>query len=430
VPDLADELYRQFDPVRPLAADETALYVDWQRSVGIEDVKDTLVNAFGRGGDQNSWRLFTGHRGVGKTTELFRVGQRLTDGVRGTRFFVSMLRGEEWLDLDDIRAEDVTFQLIRQLVTDLVERAGMSFKAEEAKGWGQRIWDWAKQAGIQIGPDWLRLSFTLKDFPGKRDEFRELLRGQLPSLFDNVNQRLLAPAREHLAGQGIQGGVVAIVDDLDKIPVRMLGDAQGTTNHEQLFLHEGKLLRSLQCDALYTIPIELAYSRAQNELVNTFGGRILSLPVIALRDQAGRDSADGMAVLRAIYDRRVGSAAGAGPAGSPVFADDAVLQEALRSTGGHVRSLCILVRELIDQIDALPIGRDVLERGLRRLARDMRRGLQPGDREVLAAVAAAGRDCDDPAFFHLLRRGYLLAYQDDTSDWYQPHPWLGPIDEL
>lgn len=54
--DLADELYRQFDPLRPLAADETALYVDWQRTVGIEDIKDTLVNAFVRSGDQNVFR--------------------------------------------------------------------------------------------------------------------------------------------------------------------------------------------------------------------------------------------------------------------------------------------------------------------------------------------------------------------------------------
>jgi hypothetical protein len=67
----------------------------------------------------------------------------------------------------------------------------------------------------------------------------------------------------------------------------VLGDAQRTTNHEQLFVHEGRLLRGLHCDVLYTIPIELAYSHAQNELVNSFGGRILSLPVIALSDRDG-----------------------------------------------------------------------------------------------------------------------------------------------
>jgi hypothetical protein len=298
VDDVLKALYGQFDPLRPLGADETWLYVDWQVDVGIEDVKNTLVNAFVRGGDQNVWRLFSGHRGVGKTTELLRVGERLAAGVGGTRFFVSMLQSEQWLDLDDIRAEDVAFQMIRQLVTDLIGRGGMSFMAAQAKGWGRRIWEWAGQTGIQVGPDWLKLSFTLKDFPGKRDEFRDLLRGQLSSLFDNVNQGLLLPAREHLAKQGIDGGIVAIVDDLDKIPLRLVGDAQATTNHEQLFLHEGRLLRSLHCDVLYTIPIELAYSHAQNELVNSFGGRILSLPVIALRDKNGRPQPAALEALR------------------------------------------------------------------------------------------------------------------------------------
>jgi hypothetical protein len=425
--DVADALYQVFDPARPLRADETGLYVDWQRDVGIEDVKNTLVNAFVRAGDQNVWRLFSGHRGVGKTTELNRVGQRLESGVRGTRFFVSMLASERWLDLNDIRAADVAFQMIRQLVNDLVARGGMGFKAEAAKGWGRRIWDWAKASEIQVGPDWLSLSFTLKDFPGKRDEFRELLRGQLPSLFDQVNQELLAPARKQLAGQGYAGGIVAIVDDLDKIPQLVLGDAQGTTNHEQLFLHEGSLLRSLQCDVLYTIPIELAYSHAQHELVNVFGGRILNLPVIALRDRNGDPQAAGLDALRCMYELRV---AEANPAGVAVFAEEAQLDDVLHSTGGHVRSLCIAMREILGQVDDLPVERPVVERAFRRLTRDMRRSLQPGDREVLIAVAADGRESSDPAFFRLLRNGYLLAYQDDESDWYRPHPWLGPADQL
>lgn len=425
--DIKQALYRQFDPMRPLAADETQLYVDWQDQLDLEDVKDSLVNAFVLGGDQNVWRLFTGHRGVGKTTELLRVSERLSRGVGDSRYFVSMLRSEQWLDLDDITAIDVAFQLIRQLVTDLVERGGMSFKAEEIRGWGRRIVDWVSQTGLEVGPDWMKLSFTLKDFPGQRDEFRELLRGQLPTLFDNVNQRLLTPAREHLAKAGYSGGIVAIVDDLDKIPQRALGDAQGTTNHQQLFLHDGKLLRSLHCDVLYTVPIELAYSNSQNELVNTFGGRVLSLPVLPLRNNDGVPQPRVLAALRSIYERRVQEA---GAIESAVFAHDALLADMLGSTGGHVRSLCIAMREMLVADSDLPIDTDGMTRALSRLGRGMRRGLERGDQEVLRAVDADGQRCDDPAFFRLLRNGYLLAYEDDARDWYAPHPWLGPVEAL
>jgi hypothetical protein len=424
VPGVIDALYQQFDPQRPLGAEETRLYVDWQQTVGTEDVKNSLVNAFVRSGDQNVWRLLSGHRGVGKTTELFRVADRLESGASGHRYFVSMLRSEQWLDLDDIRAEDVAFQMIRQLVTDLVGRGGMSFKSEEVRDWGQRVWEWFKQAEVQVGPDWLKLSFTLKDLPGRRDELRELLRGVLPSLFDNVNQRLLDPARKHLAELGYDGGIVIIVDDLDKIPPQVVSQRQDITNHEQLFLHEGKLLRSLRCDALYTIPIELAYSHAHNELMSTFGGRILNLPVIALHDQAGNPRTDALAALRAIYQRR---AIEANAAEVAIFGDEDLLTRALQSTGGHVRSLFLLLRELLGDVMELPITEPVLNRVLSRLARDMRRGLQAGDREVLAVVAEQGEEVDDPAFFRLLRGGYLLAYQDDATDWYLPHPWLRPV---
>ena len=85
---------------------------------------------------------------------------------------------------------------------------------------------------------------------------------------------------------------------------------------------------------LYTLPIELAYSNAQNELVNTFGGRILSLPVIALRDRHGVEQPEGVEALRSIYRRRVSEANATGEA---IFADEALLDELLISTGGHVR---------------------------------------------------------------------------------------------
>jgi hypothetical protein len=120
----------------------------------------------------------------------------------------------------------------------------------------------------------------------------------------------------------------------------------------------------------------------------------------------------------------------AGATDVPVFTEEALLDAVLASTGGHVRSLCIAARELLDQVDTLPIGRDVVDRVFRRLARDMRRGLEQGDREVLAEVAAKGQESDNPAFFRLLRNGYLLAYQDDESDWYMPHPWLGRVEAL
>jgi len=74
--DIAD-LYQQFNPMKPLTADDAdrALYVDWQRELrgSDDDVKFRLARGIARSGGQAVTHLFTGPRGVGKTTELYRV---------------------------------------------------------------------------------------------------------------------------------------------------------------------------------------------------------------------------------------------------------------------------------------------------------------------------------------------------------------------
>ena len=87
-------LSAQFDPLRPLEANETDLYVDWQDQLDTaDDVKVRLANSIARSSVPVT-RLFTGHRGAGKTTELNLVRQRLQDGISGRRVFVSMLFAE------------------------------------------------------------------------------------------------------------------------------------------------------------------------------------------------------------------------------------------------------------------------------------------------------------------------------------------------
>jgi hypothetical protein len=68
--DQLDALYQQFDPEHPLGASEEELYVDWQKELGGDDIKRMLARNIMRSGPVAVTRLFTGHRGIGKTTEL------------------------------------------------------------------------------------------------------------------------------------------------------------------------------------------------------------------------------------------------------------------------------------------------------------------------------------------------------------------------
>ncbi len=118
-------LYQKLDPLQPLPAEDTQLYVDWQRELyGRDDIKLQLARGFARSSaGVPVTRLFTGHRGTGKTTELNRVKQMLeqphADGAGGRKIFVSFLECEKWVDLNNLEPPDLILQMVRQLVLDL-----------------------------------------------------------------------------------------------------------------------------------------------------------------------------------------------------------------------------------------------------------------------------------------------------------------------
>jgi hypothetical protein len=180
-------LSAQFDPLRPLDADETDLYVDWQdRLDTADDVKVRLANSIARSPGPVT-RLFTGHRGAGKTTELNRVRQRLEDGIGGRRVFVSMLFAERWVHLDDVAPEDLVFQIVRQLVSDLTQ-AGFDLAESRFRNALGSVRDFFRGRigveGAEVGIDPLKLSLRFEAFPTDRKKFRDLLQGLLPTIYD------------------------------------------------------------------------------------------------------------------------------------------------------------------------------------------------------------------------------------------------------
>lgn len=406
--------------MRPLAADDDALYVDWQHQPdpGTTDVKSRLVRAFVRNATPQRpiTRLLTGHKGSGKTTELNRVASALHCGRGGKKVFVSTLYAQRWLDIEDVQPEDLVLQIVRQLVADL-QAAGMKLGVQRFRGFFQPLWDrfrGARLETVELGADPLTFSFALNDFPTARREFRDLLRGQLPKVYDLVNQELLPKARTHLAAQGFQD-IVLIID-------------QGLTNHENLFLDNAATLRAISRSLLMTIPIELAYSPAQGRLRDDYGAAIGTIPLVTVADRAGDAVQRGVQALAEVVGRRARVAFDE-PAADPVvaaqriFADAGDLTRVLQLSGGHLRSLLVMLTELLDWVDELPVSTATLDRYLPRAAKDLARGLLPEAKEVLRAVAASKEAASDPRFFELLRNHYVFAYEAGEEEyWYDINP--------
>jgi hypothetical protein len=426
---LQADLYNQFDPARPLEAGE-ATYVDWQKELGADDVKKRLARSFALSGVIPVCRLFTGHRGVGKTTELKRVKEMLEQGLDGRRFFVSLLEAEQWMDLSDVRPPDVVLHIVRQLVEDF-KKAEVPLGDDPLSRFFGELKDLMGRSvelkELSVPVSWVQLGLTLKEVPHARATLRSLLEGRLPTLYHLINEDILRKAKKHL-GQPENGGyqdVVVMVDELDRIPQKVLNE-QGLTNHENLFLDHAAVLRFLSCDVLYTIPIELAYSTCRARLTMTYSSEILTLPVIPVSRRDGKDRDEAMSALRRVVEARV-EKAGATP--ELVFDHPDLLTLLCRLSGGHVRNLFVLLRSALERADQLPLTQPVIDQAVRRQAIDLSLALSRKQWTALDQVHRTKQPVEDVngLWYQLLKDLFVLAYEDDKGAWYDWNPLLGEV---
>lgn len=423
--DIAD-LYRQFNPMKPLTADaaDRALYVDWQRELrgSDDDVKLRLARGIARSGGQAVTHLFTGPRGVGKTTELYRVKHLLESGTLGKKFFVSMLMAEQWLDLSDYQPEELSFQIVRQLVEDLKE-AKFRPSGTVQEFFNKLGVDFSKRLGldtVELGVDpMLKVTFKNELIPyDTRRQFRELLQGQLPRIYDLVNGKLIKEARTWLARVKKADDILIIVDEVDRTP--RLGD-----NHEDLFIGRAGILRALDCHVLYTMPIDLLYSPRQQVLSDIYGTEILTLPVMPVLKPSGTINSEGRKALREIVYKR---AAAAQFKVTEIFESEDLLDEVLSASGGQVRTLIVLLRSMLNRVAALPVTKPTVERDLRERASMLSRPLSRRDWSVLKEVHDTKQPVNggsSEVWSRLLRDSYILTYYDDEAlDWYDWDPVL------
>jgi hypothetical protein len=416
-------LFERFDPAVPLEAGDPA-YVDWQAEVGLTDVKRQLVNGVVLMRDSYTHRLFTGLRGGGKTTELRKLQRYLQEKPDGQRYFVSFLDADDSLDLDDADPTDLVLSLVRQLVDDLREQGIPVSAGSRLKGFlesTREMLSAVPDAGIDLklsDPGGLvELSTALKRQPSVRRQVRQLLEGRLENLYDAINHEFLPAVKVELEKRGF-AGIVVIVDQLDRIP-------PDEDRHRMVFWEGRGKLKALDCHVIYTAPIEYAYSRALPGLETEYG-EVLGLPLIPVTARDAEVRAQALRVTKEVALERL---AACGVEVQQLFEEPSLLDELIHLSGGHLRSLFLLVRTAIETsgLEA-PLRRDHMEQVAERLAAKYLDPLELGEREVLVEVhRSKGRPVNElelERFYDLLRDQYVFAYSTGGERWYDWNPLL------
>jgi len=422
------DAYNLSNPVQPLPPGDPR-YVDCTPVRGNEDVVTQIFNAI-TWSDVHVAQLFTGHRGSGKSTELLRLQARLEEAD----YVVLYFEADDDLDLNDLEYTDLLLSIARRVASDLKPKSidlpedllksvadwfSETLYTEEQRREIDR--ELAAEAKLGLGlPETLplvarllaRVTGQIKTGRAIKTEIRRRLDPQISQLIGNLNL-LLDAAHARIRRQGKQG-LVLLIDNLDRIVFRDLGD--GRTTHHALYVEHGEQLRALHCHLVYTVPISVMYSDRATAVTAIFPDYQV-LPMLKVRNRDGSDYPPGLGYLRDILASRMDL--------EVLFTPDAV-DYLCRAGGGHPRDLMILVRYACTyaprDVWPRPITLEVLKRAEARLVAEYSRMIPEDHFPLLARVHLLKTVQNDDAHERMLYNLSVLEYVNDAPPWHDVHP--------
>ena len=385
--------------------------------------------------------LLSGHRGSGKSTELFQ----LKAWANAHDWVCLWVEVDTYLDNTQLEFSDL-FLLAAQSVVRQMEELKMPLPPEKLK----RVEEWFAEItkqDMETVKSEIALSTTAEaggglPFLGKlianftagvkansdhQLEVRRTFRQEPLQLITYVND-LLKTANQQLQASSDAdlrraNGLLLVFDNLDRYEVKAIEDllTQGAT-----------LMRHLQCHTIYTIPVELR-CRTKNVYWDEFEPSVI-LPMPALRrredlwDATVETSPFDESAVDSMVDllkKRLDVEA--------LFERPADVRLLAKMSGGCVRDLMHLVtaarKKSVVSLSDPPL-QQITASGVTRAIQEVRanrvEGVLEGHYERLVKIAGRkpeAQQMDEAALVFLSQRR-ILQYGDETGHWIDVHPLL------
>ena len=447
---LLRDLFNRFDPFRPLRprdynTDHPA-YVNCQDVRGDEDILRGIGKKILNFAGPASCHLYTGHRGGGKSTELYRLKSYLEKNG----FLVIYLNSDEDLDLQNVQHTDILLACTRRIIEEL---ESSSIRPNALLTWLRERGEELKNFGLSE-VDIEGLSLEQQVFPGSKivaniktsANNREKIRKQVEENIVTFNEALNEFIEE--AQQKLPNGksrLVVIVDNLDRIPIKRNSD--GSNNLDEIFIEHSVQLKSLNCHLIYTVPISLVYSRNAENLKNDYGNTEV-LPMIMVQDKEGKIHQAGIDKIKELIQERIDyvvnrltekkrflSIDNRSPSIlslADIFDETTTLDRLCGVTGGHLRAVMILMQESINLIERLPITHKAVERAIAISRNTYNNTVDAQDWDKLAEIAKSKKIVNEEQYRQLLFDRCVLEYREVDSQkiWHDVHPLIKELDEF
>lgn len=330
-------LYDEFT-LAPLPAGNTS-YVNLDIVRGDTSVIRQIGKTITSINSRTTYQVYAGHRGTGKSTELFR----LKDYLEQQGYVVIYASMADYIELQDIHYANILIASIYILLNALNLH---KINLEPFLSWIKKHWKDIEKLGIEnIDIENLQTENIIDIFYdlmminnignfSKREKLREIINPYSVVIIDSINQIL---KEANLS----QFPLVFIVDDLDKMSF---------ANGENIFFSHANLLKRLNCHIVYTIPLPLLYSFRAMDIRYIYDNQPFVLPTVMVKTPDGKIFEKGIKSLQEIIYRRILSCESNKNLESDIFENAEVLEEICLMSGGNIRQLLRLVQDALRAI--------------------------------------------------------------------------------
>ncbi|MDJ0715082.1 MAG: hypothetical protein QNJ54_12780 [Prochloraceae cyanobacterium] len=361
---------------------------------------------------RNLHLLFTGYRGNGKTTELYQLQSIIKSDYEVIYFDVSEL------DVNNLTLSDLLL-VIAKITVEGMTKAGYCLPdnlLENVGDWFfEKVLERSEKIIAEIGakadigiPDWFSF-ITTKIFSGvqmstdDRQIMRRKLERDITELIDKVNS-LLRESRARVQDKG-KVDLIFIMDSLDRLRLGL---------DKNLFQGSGSLLKQLQANFIYVVPISLFYDEQATLL--PFDEQLI-LPMIPIY-KGGYErilNEVGIEHLKKVVEKRL--------VVEEVFAcPQKTVDELILASGGHLRDLMKLIGFACNETED-KIQPHHAERAINKLIRDYEKVIRDEEYEHIVTVYQTQDPPNNETNQKLIYNNVILVYTEtDETEWKDVHP--------
>lgn len=417
------KLYNAFDPARAASDKE---YVDLSRVRGGEVFIRRCRKEFGLA-EKPLRFLFSGHIGCGKSSELTKLCEELEseDGIGA--FLINTL---EYLDHNDTTMSDLLLCILLE-VGDQVESRyqikidpstlGATFEALTGLVSNYSL----EKASFNLGLFKVEFQRAARSQEGRR-QIRERVQPLSIALLQEVND-LLDFVRKKLKEDRHLSNFVVVLDNLEKIR-----QGPGPTLSGSLFLHNASQLVSLGVHCILTVPLSLVRSHGP-QLATLYGREPFVLPMVKVLSRDDQPHKQGYDALKEVVRKRLPDHNHQTMSVDEVFQGE-TLDFLVRYSGGDLRLLIRLVREVVSRAEAFPFKVELAQDALKQSIQTFSTSIPEGHWQKLIELSRSPSRTisnGDPDYGAMLEQTSVLEYINGEGDkdlflsaapWYAVHP--------